>query len=286
MRFKSYRDNGANLYRGVQKRLGHLRLHKFSSGSLEQYAYQRVDDDGVSVVTAKKEIEAIKRVLDYARRNYGWRPMDPFDWPLEPQLPMDTRADDEVRGRKDQEPITPQEFKLVLEHIKPINHDVMLALVVLYETAMRRSEVVKLQKDWVQLDYPAHIKIPGKQHKNRKAKIVMLTPLAVDAMMKVWDRDTEDGRVFVFPQLKEKSKGNYVWRLFKDACRDVLGRPNLIVHNIRVENATQLVERGMDDALRQRQTGHLDQRVLNDRYTRNRPEHRATYYQESFLDIN
>ncbi len=150
---------------------------------------------------------------------------------------------------------------------------------------MRRSEVVKLQKDWVHFEDYAHIRIPGKQHKNRKPKIVMLTPVAVDAIMKVWDRETEDGRVFYFPQLKEKSKGNYLWKLFKNACRDVLDRPDLIVHNIRVENATQLVERGMDDALRQRQTGHLDKKVLNDRYTRNRPEHRATYYQESFLDI-
>ncbi len=56
-----------------------------------------------------------------------------------------------------------------------------------------------------------------------------------------------------------------------------------MVHNIRLENATQLADRGMDDELRQRQTGHVDRKVLNDRYTRNRPEHRAAYYQESFL---
>jgi hypothetical protein len=73
-----------------------------------------VDQDEVSVPTVKKEIEAIKRVLDYAKRNYGW--------PLEPQLPTDTRADEEIRGCKDQEPITPQDFKQVLTYIKPIDH--------------------------------------------------------------------------------------------------------------------------------------------------------------------
>ena len=42
----------------------------------------------------------------------------------------------------------------------------------------------------------------------------------------------------------------------------------------------------MEDKLRQRQTGHVDRKVLNDRYTRNRPEHRATYYKESFLSAS
>ena len=91
------------------------------------------------------------------------------------------------------------------------------------------------------------------------------------------------GRVFQFSASTDKGKGAHLWKLFKDACKDVLNRPNLIVHNIRLENATQLAERGMEDELRQRQTGHVDPKVLNDRYTRNRPEHRAAFYQRSFL---
>lgn len=112
----------------------------------------------------------------------------------------------------------------------------------------------------------------------------MLTPNAVQAICEIYIRPTIDERVFQFTPEKEKSKGAYLWKLFKDACRDVLGRPNLVVHNIRLENATQLAKRGMEDELRQRQTGHVDRKVLNDRYTRNRHEHRAAYYQESFLE--
>ena len=111
----------------------------------------------------------------------------------------------------------------------------------------------------------------------------MLTPVALHALKEVYERPTEDGRVFQFSASTDKGKGAYIWKLFKDACRDVLNRPDLIVHNIRLENATQLADRGMDDELRQRQTGHVDRKVLNDRYTRNRPEHRAHYYQNSFL---
>ena len=57
----------------------------------------------------------------------------------------------------------------------------------------------------------------------------------------------------------------------------------MVVHNIRLENATQLADRGMEDELRQRQNGHFDRKVLNNRYTRNRPEHRAMFYEQSFL---
>lgn len=283
LRFKSYQQNGTSMYNGIQKRLGHHKLFDFTTRLLEDYAYKRVDDDGISVVTLKKEIEAIKRILDFAKRNFGWRPADPFDWPLEPDLPKDLRAQDEIRGRKDQEPITPNDFNKILTYIDVIDHEVTLALIVLYETAMRRSEVIKLRKEWIRFDTPAHIRVPGSEHKNRKPKVVMLTPVAVQAIEEVFGRATEDGRVFQFSASTDKGKGAHLWKLFKDACKNVLDRPNLIVHNIRLENATQLADRGMEDELRQRQTGHVDRKVLNDRYTRNRPEHRAAFYQKSFL---
>ena len=59
----------------------------------------------------------------------------------EPDLPKDLRVQDEIRGRKDQEPITSNDFKKLLHYIDAIDHELTLALIVLYETAMRRSEV-------------------------------------------------------------------------------------------------------------------------------------------------
>ncbi len=283
LRYKSYQQNGTSMYNGLQKRLGHHKLFEFTTRLLEDYAYKRVDEGGISVVTLKREIEAIKRILEYAKRNFGWRPADPFDWPLEPDLPKDLRAEDEIRGRRDQEPISLREFKKILHYVDTLDHEVTLVLIVLYETAMRKGEVIKLRKEWIRFEAPPHIRIPGSEHKNKKPKVVMLTPVAIKAIQEVMGRPTEDERVFQFTPEKDKSKGAYIWKLFKDACRDVLQRPDLIVHNIRLENATQLADRGIMDELRQRQTGHLDRKVLNDRYTRNRPEHRAAFYQESFL---
>ena len=40
---------------------------------------ERADEDGVSAVTMKKEIEGIKRILEYAKRNFGWRPADSYE---------------------------------------------------------------------------------------------------------------------------------------------------------------------------------------------------------------
>ncbi len=169
-------------------------------------------------------------------------------------------------------------------YIDAIDHEVTLALIVLYENAKRRGEVINLRKEWIRFESPSHIRIPGSEHKNKKPKVVMLTPVTVRAIGEVFNREHIDGRVFQFSATTDKGKGAHIWKLFKEVCITVLNRPDLIVHNIRLENATQLADRGMDVELRQRQTGHVDRKVLNDRFTRNRPEHRAAHYQESFLN--
>ncbi len=181
-----------------------------------------------------KNSETFERILDYARRNFNWRPADPFDWPLEPELPKDLRADDELRGRKDQEPLSPNDFKKILEYVDAIDHEITLALIVLYETAMRRGEVIKLRKEWIRFEAPAHLRVPGSEHKNKKPKVVMLTPIAVRAIQEAFNRESEDGRVFQFTPATDKNKFAYLWKLFKSACKDVLNRPHLIVHNIRL----------------------------------------------------
>lgn len=38
--------------------------------------------------------------------------------------------------------------------------------------------------------------------------------------------------------------------------------------------------------LQLRNIGHVHRKILNDRYARNRPEHRTIYYQKSFLTAN
>lgn len=67
-------------------------------------------------------------------------------------------------------PLTPNDFKKILEYVDVIDHEVILALIVLYETAMRRGEVIKLRKEGVRFDSPAHIRISGTEHKNRNPR--------------------------------------------------------------------------------------------------------------------
>ena len=81
----------------------------------------------------------------------------------------------------------------------------------------------------------------------------MLTLVAVQAVDEMMDRETEDRRLFQFSASTDKGQGAYIWKLFKEVCRNTMNRPNLVVHNIRLENATQLADRGIEDELRQRQ---------------------------------
>ena len=98
---------------------------------------------------------------------------------------------------------------------------------------MRRGEVIRLMKNYVSLKEPAFVCIPDIEHKNKKPKVVMLTPLAANAIELLMKRDSDDGRVFQFGPKTGKGKGAYILRLFKQAATEVLGRPFLTIHQLR-----------------------------------------------------
>ncbi len=50
------------------------------------------DQDGVTVTTVRRELHAIKQVLQFSKKHYAWQP-DFRDWPLDPDIPIDTRYD-------------------------------------------------------------------------------------------------------------------------------------------------------------------------------------------------
>ena len=56
------------------------------------------------------------------------------------------KAEDEIRGRKNQAHITPNDFREILEYIDVMDHEVTLVLIVLYEAAIRLGDVIKLRK--------------------------------------------------------------------------------------------------------------------------------------------
>ena len=114
----------------------------------------------------------------------------------------------------------------------------------------------------------------------------MLTPLAANAIELLMKRDTDDGRVFQFKPNTDKGKGAYILRLFKQGASEILGRPFLTIHQLKKENASQQRMRGIDDDIRQRQTGHMDRAVMDQVYTLLPPEFRAQFYRESFLGVD
>ncbi|NNC67078.1 MAG: tyrosine-type recombinase/integrase [Gammaproteobacteria bacterium] len=284
-RHKSYKDNPHTIYHRLRDRFKKERLAYFTSGTMTQHAYKRVDEERTSVTTARKEVRAVIQVLEFARAHYDWKP-NPIEWPIKADFPADTRVESEIRGRRDQKPLQHEEFQKMARWIRDRDFDCFLALILLYETSMREGEVIKLKKDFVHLSQTPHIELPDKQHKNKKTKIVMLTPAASKVLELLMDRDTEDGRVFQFSPKTDKGKAGYLWRIFKQAATEVLGRPHLTVHNLRAENASQQRERGIADDLRQRQTGHIDRAVLDEHYTRFTLEYRAKEYEKSFCGVD
>lgn len=262
----------------------HQAIRDFCTG-LTDYAFKRHDVGGVTVTTIKRELHAIKQVLQFSKKHYAWQP-DLRDRPLDPDIPIDTRYDTEKRGLRDTAPLSPLEFKKLLEWLRRRDFDVHLAMIVLYETSMRRGEVIRLKKNYVSLNEPAFVCIPDIEHKNKKPKVVMLTPLAANAIELLIKRDTEDGRVFQFKPKTNKGKGAYILRLFKQGASEILDRPFLTIHQLRKENASQQRMRGINDDIRQRQTGHMDKSIMDQVYTLLPPEFRAQFYQESFLGVD
>ena len=284
-RYKSYRGNRHTIYHRLRDRFKKERLSYFTSGTMTQHAYKRVDEERASVTTARKEVRAIVQILEFARAHYDWKP-NPIEWPIKADFPADTRVESEIRGRRDQKPLKYKDFQKMARWIRERDFDCFLALVLLYETSMREGEVIKLKKEFVNLTYPPHIELPDKAHKNKKSKTVMLTPAATKALEILMDRYTDDGRVFQFSPKTDKGKAGYLWRIFKQASTELLGRPFLTVHNLRAENASQQRERGIADDLRQRQTGHIDRAVLDEHYTRFTLEFRAKQYEKSFCGVD
>ncbi len=283
-RYKTYRENGYAIFRQVQERHGYVLLDDIDSPYLTQYAYQRVNDDGVAPPTVRKELTAVRQVLEFAIAHFSWIPKCP--WPIKPDVPPDERLDHERQGLKDQDPLEPEDAMKVIEWMKPRNLHSALAVILFYETSMRRSEVVKLRREWLQ-DIPVPLAlIPAEEHKNKKPREIVFTPFAHWAIKEALKSPSPDGRVLVLTQKTDKSKGSNLLRLFKQGCTEVLGRPFLTLHKLRKVNVSLQRARKIPDDMRQRQSGHLSKKVMDRDYTTIKAEDRYEHYQESFLGVD
>ncbi len=91
----------------------------------------------------------------------------------------------------------------------------------------------------MELREPTYVQIADSEHKNKKPKIVILTPLASDAIQMLMKRDTDDHRIFQFKSKTDKGKRANLFRLFEQATFEALYRPLLTIHQLRKENASQ-----------------------------------------------
>lgn len=283
-RYKSYRETDYRTYRRIQDAHGHLNLDDIDAPYLTQHAYKRVNDDGITPPTVTKELIKIKQILEFAIAHFSWSPKCP--WPIKPDVPPDERLHHEKMGLKDTEPVTPKDMRKIFNWMKTRNYHAALAVVLYYETGMRRTEVIRIQRQWIE-DIPIpRIVVPAAEHKNKKEKRIILTPLARWAVKEAMKIPTLDGRLLHFTQSTDKSKGSTILRLYKQAATEILNRPFVTLHKLRRENSSLQRMNKIPNDIRKRQTGHMDDKVMDDRYTEFSDEHRYEYYQESFMKVD
>jgi len=204
-----------------------------------QHKDDRVEE-GRAPSTIRNELNIISHLFNIARKEWG---MDGLVNPIgNVQMPAARKGRD--RRLKD------DEESLIIEQLNyPYDSIVILAI----ETAMRRGELVSIEKELIDLKN-AVIHLPDT--KNNQARDVPLSTRAVKTI-KALPSDIK-GKLF---RVTERRVSKY----FKIAI-DELGIEDLRFHDLRHEATSRLFEKGFEIMEVSAITGHKDLRMLK-RYT-------------------
>jgi integrase len=217
------------------------------SADIAAYRDERLAD--VTPGSVKRELVILGHLFEIARKDWGIHVDNPVRLvrpPASPK-PRDRRLEGEEEKR-----LLDACGKCRNPHVEPV---VRLAL----ETALRRSELVRLRWEHVDLDRRvAHLP----DTKNGEARSIPLSTVAVDTLRPL--RNGGDGEVF--PRLTTEA----VKLAFGRALRRA-GIEGLRFHDLRHEATSRLFERGLNIMEVSAITGHKDLSVLK-RYTHLRAE--------------
>lgn len=225
-------------------------LPDVTSADLSKFRDTRLES--VSVATVRKEMTIIRSVLESARRDWGMIAVNPIGDVKKPPAPPD-------RNRL----FVGDELVRILEaldykgEVKTLQHQVAIALLLAFETAMRSGEITSLTWNRV---YPQFVSL--EKTKNGDQRDVPLSSKAADLLKLM--RGIDKVKVFTIT----------------DASRDALFRKarikckidNLHFHDSRA-NAVTALSKKLDIHELARMVGHRDYRSLQ------------IYYRKSAADI-
>ena len=222
-----------------------LSLLELSSAPISAYRDQRLQT--VKAGTVARELSLIHTVIDVARRDWGYQlPTNPIALVRKPRI-------QNARDRR----LRPGELKRLEAALVETRNPFIRPLILLaVETALRRSELLKLQWRYIDRDLrTAHIPDTKTGHPRT-------IPLTDQALFILDGLEREDDRVFPITTMALKLAWNRL--------RIRAGIPDLRLHDLRHEAISRFSEMGLTTIELSVISGHRDPRMLF-RYAHLRP---------------
>ena len=193
---------------------------------------------GYSGSTVKKELALLSHVFTIAIKEWGYPITNPVNMIRKPKSGL-------ARDRR----LHPGEEELLIEHCE--SQEMRSFIILAIETAMRRSEIVGLQRKFIK-GQVAHLP----DTKNGTSRSVPLSIRAMEAIATLPARI--DGKVFSFTD-------DCYTHSFIKLCKKA-GIKDLHLHDLRHEATSRFFEKGLDVMQVRTITGHKSLQMLS-RYT-------------------
>jgi len=245
---KGAKQEAVRIKRWLLHPLSEKYLSAITSSDLATYRDERLKQN-VSTATVRLELAIISHLYTIAAKE--WHMTGLVNPCTNIRLPKGSKE-------RDRRPTT-KELQKIYEAAKAINSELPIIIELAADTAMRRTELVMLQREQIR-GRVAYFE----DSKNGSRRAVPLSTRARDLIKEMPERS--DGRVF---SLSPQSVSNY----FPRAC-EAAGVVNLHYHDLRHEATSRLFERGLDIMEVAAITGHKTLAMLK-RYTHLSPENLA-----------
>lgn len=223
---KGQKQEASRLNR-INAEFGSVLAHELRNHHLAAYRDRRLREVGPQ--TVKHEINLLRRILKLASDEWGITLPHGVPSIRMPRLP---------RGRERR--VSEEELSAIRSHLTPT----MAAIVTIaVETAMRRSEILRLQREDLLPEHRLHVRAS----KNGRSRIIPASSATINAL------DT----VLSAPAPKRDS----VSQAFSRACVKS-GITGLHFHDLRHEAVSRMFEKGLTVPEAAAISGHLDFRML------------------------
>lgn len=244
-------DNAAKRLKALSRTAGLLPVAKslpdVSAQDLSRFRDTRLEQ--VSIATVRKEMTILRSVLESARRDWGMIQVNPIGDVKKPPAPPNRArlfVGDEAQRIVAQLGYT--------DSVTSLSHQVAVALLLAFETAMRSGEIIGLTWDRVHLQ-AQYVSLP--ETKNGDSRDVPLSTKAVQLISKLSGLDA--ARVFTLTDASRDA----LFRKARDACKIT----NLHFHDSRANAITALAKK-LDIHDLARMIGHRDYKSLMIYYRR------------------